>query len=1249
MANAPEFLGPDGIYRTNYIFSTVRSFRFFTGRMDISTVDMQVSIRGAAFSSNPDLITFEGVSFTVPNPTAYPEGLPLLLGDNVIDVRAISTSGAVSGTSSTTARLVQEGDLGLIVEAPSGISIEKMDGKVRITVEGLENDNIQGYNFYAAVDEGGGADGYFQINPSLVNVGDREEVLDEIGTLAVDADVKLTPAGVPAADPLFLNYVGTQQNSLDVVLQTDFNESLEVAESVRKVRTNMVVSSVREVSYYSFTHDRSADTTSEDPAIPNNEFNAIAETDPLYYVVTAVYYDPTTQLELESFFSPELVGYPILITPAIGTFPNVTRQQLVDDTALSIFRTQPQVSIQAGAVVRDTFIDPFSTEAERLRFLVDFLHRAQSFTTLLPIDDPTGTGESVPVSESNYKLALKAALFLVSDDDVQAVIDASFEHLASKFGVFRRSGRRSAGEATFYTKRVPPSSVPVPIGSTVSGGGLNFRTTENAEITLSNIASFFNPVTGRYSVRVAIQAEDVGEAGNVSAGQITSIEDTLPGLLVVNEGPTFGGAEEESNRDLAARAQGRLSSVDSGTYQGYRQAAIDAPGVEEVRVIEAGNPLMQRDYDPVDGEHRGGRVDIWIRGENLSTVTDAFAFSFEIGRNIQFQVIGNPQDLIFRAVDPRLSTSFPIIEMLEIPVIGYVFRNVSKSITMSLIDVQILDYNLIQLSDTHNDPTQVDLNDVVLGYYRYRTSDKFVFPRQPVRSIESLEGTVTGEVSSDTFALYHPEAPLAKGRSINAGDYLQIVADEAADQGLTIPSGDPVSVVDEDHVFLGEHIEYLQSLGANQLTVHVYNEDRTIEYNGPFSVTGATDFTIIDGTQTSPVGLKRTDTGSIASGQTVLIDYEHDENFTVTYVINSVVSAVQRVINATRHAGADVLVKESIPSPVDISATIVLNQGASPDTTGALITTNLANYFGSLGQGIPLRQSDIIGVVETTDGVSYIIVPLTKMVREEGATVVREELVVQQDTDYTLIRQWSSAQVSVYLLTDALKSATTNGGGPENEFRGVFQSDAALSLVTATPNAQGVPLSNSTGNSFIIGSGGISITGYTDDATLFAEAPYTTLEENQVWVAAQRKSRTANRVLVTLDGGVSTVPGEGHNLVGNQISFLAYNGIFSETIAVWNSDRTVQYTSTGTSPDYVIDSGTLTTPTGIRRVAAGTILSGQHVLVDYQYHEPQKLPTSYDYTVTYVVGADSGTKNVEPGEVEFVEVGNFDFTYDEDV
>ena len=215
---APKIIGPDGVARQQFIFSTTINSRFFTGTIDAATVDMEVSIRGGGFTSDPDYIIFEGESFTIPNPAVFPDGLELLAGKNIIEIRAISATGALSDIATVTTRLIQESDIGVVPTPPTNISVERLDQSVIITAEGVDDANVVSYNFYASRFAGGGETGYIRINAeSVVDPSDTREDVSELTDFEIDVEIATNPDGTPAADPLYLKLFQSQQNAPDDV------------------------------------------------------------------------------------------------------------------------------------------------------------------------------------------------------------------------------------------------------------------------------------------------------------------------------------------------------------------------------------------------------------------------------------------------------------------------------------------------------------------------------------------------------------------------------------------------------------------------------------------------------------------------------------------------------------------------------------------------------------------------------------------------------------------------------------------------------------------------------------------------------------------------------------------------------------------------------------------------------------------------------------------------------------------------
>ncbi len=358
----PQILCPDGILRTSYFFSTTRESRFFTGTVDVSTVDIEVSIAGGAYTRSSDFVVLSNTGWVVPNPEVYPDGLALDAGENAILIRAITSIGTVSNPASIIANLIQDSDLSVVALPPTNINLEQLDNYVRITVDGpIDTTNFRGINVYASLYDGGGVTGYTRVNLNTISTGATVEEVASLGTVEVQSTIATTGGGSPAADPLYVVYTGTQTNKDGVVVQSDFSERLVVPETTQTIRSTIYLDSVRTITQYAFDHSRTATQTSDTPTVFIGSFSAAALTDPLFYVTTAVYYDPVTLVEVESSFSAEVVGRPLAVTTVGGSFPVVGRQQIIRDAITSIQRSNPQVRVDPGSVVRDTFINPFSS------------------------------------------------------------------------------------------------------------------------------------------------------------------------------------------------------------------------------------------------------------------------------------------------------------------------------------------------------------------------------------------------------------------------------------------------------------------------------------------------------------------------------------------------------------------------------------------------------------------------------------------------------------------------------------------------------------------------------------------------------------------------------------------------------------------------------------------------------------------------------------------------------------------------
>ncbi len=1102
MATAPAINYPDGSGTTISLVITTNLFGLsFSGTVDSSTVDVQININGSGFVSDPTLVQIILPNFTIPNPASYPAGLQLGLGINTIQLRAIDLSGSVSPISTIQVTVVSDVDLQQVMVPPTGVMLRRRAATVDI-VWTISNPAINpaGFNVYASTGSQGTGSGYLKLNAQLIPFSSATETYAQ--------ETPISSVTYNFANPNSPNY--NSPNLQVVATTTDPVTQAEIATqavnyipliSAANYSYTVTVNNVVTVNQYVFNHDR---TASIGAGILNNDtFGAVDSTDPLFYVLTAVYFNASTGIMQESRYSAELTGAPLALNTQVRGVRIRSQATVSQDYISAIQTTNPTLSLIPGSTVREVHIDPFANEIQKAYFLMDFIHRAQSFPALLAIDDPGLTGTSVLVANSQYKQNLKTALTVFDDTTVQTIINSAFDSLAANYNVTRSGPRASTVLQTFYTTNVPTKDLIVTQGAVVSSSTVSTAPTfvANGQVTLSsaNAQAYYNPQTKRYEIQVQLTAQTPGSAGNVPAGALDTIQSGANGLQTINTTSADFGQDQESNLGVSEDAMNSLSSLDTGTAGGYQRIALGISGVLQCNVVLSGDPFMQRDYDPVRMKHIGGKVDVWVKGTNLRTVSETFAFQFSIATNIRFTVI-DAVNLIFQAQDSRLSVSNPIEQMLFNTAQGLGLRNQSD-LPVGIYDltgVTILNYNTIQLSKLIPQPT-TNIDDFVDGDYRYVSNSQFTAALQPIVSISSVVGQISGPLDSTVgYTLYQLEDPLLNGMSTIANDYVQI------NQVGNVPSGQPVQVSAEPHVLIGSIPEPLDSVGINTFTLAVYSSDRTIEYNGPSSTNP--DYLIIPGSQTTPIQLVRATNTSIPSGATVSVDYENDENFQMTYVINDVLQQLQNEYAVTKHATADVLVKQAVENPLSTEMTVVLNPNADQVSVDSDIRTAVTVLTDSKGVGQSIYQSDMVQTVKDSDtGVDYIVQPFTQMTLLDGAMRLRESVA----SDAVFLASLSMSNNAVYILDQALPFNTVDTGGGPTQFHGVFQDNLIM-----TPANSLATVGSAYGQAWIIGAEGAIIQGYSDDATL--EPAYIT----ETAIAAARVALTANRIVVSVNAGL---------------------------------------------------------------------------------------------------------------------------------
>lgn len=1110
MATTPLINFPDNSGTTTDLNLTTNSSDFiFSGSVDANTIDIQIDVNESGFVSDPSLVNLTVPSYTVPNLNSFPNGIALEKGVNVIRLRAVDLSGSVSPASIITVNVVPEVDLAEVESPPTGIRLLRKSESVLIEWSNVGLENITNFNVYASTGEGGSGSGYLRLNQDAIPITSYTELseeLTEIGSASIDIT---NPDFISDGPVLGTNLDGSNDLRISSSLINSVNNVVVQETSVnrfsllntQKARLRFTIEEVREQRFFRFEHNRNDGIGNG--ILNSDTFSQVSPEDPIFYVVTASVFDRETGQLRESRFSSELSGAPLPLDTTVRGLRIREQPQIVQDYITDVQSAQPTLALIPASTIREVHIEPFANEAQKLYFLMDFVNRSKSFEAMLQIDDPNKSGTSILVRDSAYKQQLRSALSLSSDAAVQRLIDNSFESLASNYNVIRRGRRPAVVTQTFFTTTTPTRDLIVNQDAVVSSSkntaAPRFRTAASITLPASDAQAYFNPDAQRYEVRIQVVAETPGSVGNIAASDLDTVVSGADGFSTINEVASDFGRDVASNLELAEESSRVLSSLDSGTPGGYELNAKGTAGLIQTKVVMSGDPSMMRDYDEVRLKHIGGKVDVYVRGTLERTIQETFAFQFSTSRNVRFDVI-DPVSLTFRARDSRLSEDNPINEMLFNPAQNLGLRNQSNVPTSSydLTGVVIVDFQTIRLNTSIPQPGTF-LDDFVEGDYRFRSNNRFTASKQPIRRVTSVTGEISGALdAADGFTLFQTEDPLLEGRSTIAKDFVEI------NQIDDVPSGESITVNAEEHTMIGQFEEPLNSVGINEFTLQVFSEDRTVQYKGPTDANP--DYLVSSGSQTTPLKLIRTTNSSIPSGSVISVDYEHDENFVVTYVINDVLQQLQAKYSKLRHTTADVLVKQAIENGLALEATAQLLPNADQPTTDSAARSAITILTDKRGIANPVRQSDATSVLDQTTGIDFVVQPLTRFSLVDGAQRVRDPL----PSDSVFLSSLSQFSNSVYVLTQEFPFKTSDIGGPSTAHKGVFMDEQIMSMVNSLSSVG--KLAN---QSYIIGRLGAVIDGYSDDATLTA-AGFTTPEDR----TEERLARTANRAIISLNAGI---------------------------------------------------------------------------------------------------------------------------------
>jgi len=286
---------------------------------------------------------------------------------------------------------------------------------------------------------------------------------------------------------------------------------------------------------------------------------------------------------------------------------------IVLDIINSLRLSQPSLDIKPNSVARDLFIDAQALQVSNIYDVLQQISALQSIANL--------TGQDL----TNY---------------------------GSNYGISRQTGTKAIGTAVFTFKSLD-NDVTISQNSVVrTRNGLPFltvstvtiRTTQSNALraTATRLREQLNTagITDEFAIEISVEAQSQGSAGNIAAYSI--INHSIAGVSnVTNLSPFTGGTDLESDAAFRARILATFAGANVGTAIGYRSVILNLADAIDALVIEPGDPLMIRDGTVVvedsDGNlivsepGTGGRVDIYVMGENAQAGIDSFVYYDQSG------------------------------------------------------------------------------------------------------------------------------------------------------------------------------------------------------------------------------------------------------------------------------------------------------------------------------------------------------------------------------------------------------------------------------------------------------------------------------------------------------------------------------------------------------------------------------------------------------------------------------------------
>lgn len=588
--------------------------------------------------------------------------------------------------------------------------------------------------------------------------------------------------------------------------------------------------------------------------------------------------------------------------------------------------------------------------------------------------------------------------------DINTKSGSALDAYVALFGMYRLTGYRATGTATFQTQGAASANYDIPMGTQVyvppqssnSIGAVYFQSLAPAII-----------LQGESTVEIPIEATQPGSSGNVPANSITSITTGLTGITgITNTSPTSGGTDPETDIQLRARWSATVFRNLAGTVDQFTAVALNTQNVSLVNVV--GPQVLYEEQDQIsDGsvtwQLSGGSEAFTLQwnGINSASIADnASASTIQSDLITAFQSSGFPtitvtggplptvcnitihstQNLTLFIGNQTLTKDFftnPTITS-QVTDASYVYPEGGELIGVDLgtssqfTMTPSVDYTyspslggnppIVITVDNGSQNPLFDVDQIVDFQYQYTPLCSRNTPgtNPPITNKVDIfvNGAVAQEVTEEsvfnTATTFVSSSPT--GTEVLNTNYLML------DQ-VTHPSVGDIFTQLFQQPYTPSLFPTSIDVGA---TTYFMGMTRTEEINGnPISYYPLIDNTKTNGSPLDISGIAWVSGSSPAlpiNGTLVILEY----------YFNNLISDLNDLMQQVRLVGSDVLVHQAQYVQIQINLVIVYGQDQNPASVNSSITTALENYFQTQQYLGAIRAADVIQTVMGVAGVTNV-------------------------------------------------------------------------------------------------------------------------------------------------------------------------------------------------------------------------------------------------------------------------------------